>query len=51
MKKTIVLAMAATVFISFTACKKSKKEEEEEIITPAEQSNLKKDVLLSLIHI
>jgi putative iron-regulated protein len=45
MKKIIALATLATVvFVSFSACKKSKKTEEEEI-TPVQTDNLKKDVL------
>lgn len=44
MKKLIVLAMASVVLVNFTACKKSKKTEEE-ILTPEDNSSLKKTVL------
>ena len=44
MKKIIALALASIVLVNFTACKKSKKTEEE-ILTPEDQSGLKKDVL------
>lgn len=43
MKNTIILTLASAVLLNFTACKKSKKTEE--IITPEDQSGLKKDIL------
>jgi predicted lipoprotein len=49
MKKIIVLALASVVLVNFTACKKSKKTEEE-VITPEDNSNLRKEVLTDVAN-